>query len=68
MLTSERWYFVATVIVVIAFLGTGVYLKVNGYGEWNWLFLALAILTPFFFGIGFVNRRHGSEQEEDLEK
>jgi hypothetical protein len=64
-MTAERWNFTATVVLVVTLLGTGVYLDVNGHGEWNWLFLGLASITPFFFGVASPNDRGGSAHEEE---
>ena len=50
-MTGDRLRFLGSVCVVVALLGVGVYLKINGHGEWNWLFVALAVLTPFLFGV-----------------
>lgn len=49
-MTDDRVRFLAAVTAV-ALLGTDVYLKVNGHGEWNWLFVALAVLAPFLLGV-----------------
>jgi hypothetical protein len=61
---SDAWSFIATVIIVVGFLGTGVYLSANGHSEWYWLFVGLAVLAPDCSGM--LSPR-SKDRDEDID-
>ena len=61
---SDAGSFIATVVVVVGFLGTGVYLSVNGHPEWHWLFVGLAVLAPYFVGMVLPGSK---DQDQDID-
>jgi hypothetical protein len=56
--------FVLAVVLVLGLLGLGLYLKLHGYGQWNWLCVALACLVPFVLG-GTFRARDKTRLDDD---